>query len=222
MKSTSTQKQLRNGSTFDKYLAKRSAHNERLIIQAVRAIDATRFGNITDYCKTLSTVISELRSAKAIDPSSPFFNKQIKPLSYTTLLRNPTYRQIVHHRFDATREVAVQEAEEDIEEMKLQIASLLAQTNLLKNKIQTIDAGRGSAGDDSDLRALLDKANHRIGVLLNAYKNVREGARGAYRIVDAVSAAMPVAGLYNYAGLLVSREDLDEISLAAREHPMTL
>ncbi|MNF13816.1 hypothetical protein D3C80_2157910 [compost metagenome] len=69
--------------------------------------------------------------------------------------------------------------------------------------------------------ALLDKANHRIGVLLNAYKNIREGARGAFRIEEEASAKTP-AGLHSYTGLLVSREDLDEISLIAREHPITL
>lgn len=218
----STKKQPKKGSTFERYIAERSAHNERLITQAVRAIDATRFGNLTEYCKTLSTVVSELRSAKALDPGSPFFNKQVKPLSHVTLLRNPTYRQIVQHRFDATRVIAIQEAKEDTEEMKLQIASLLAQTNLLKNKIQTIDTGKGCTEDDSELRALLEKANHRIGLLLNAYKNLREGGRGAFKIVDEPSPKTPVSGLYSYTGLLVSREELDEISLIAREHPMTL
>lgn len=207
-------------STFDDYIARRSAHNARLVSQAVSALDGSRFGNLTDYCKSISAVVSEIRTAKSLEPSSPFYKKIVKPLSYVTLLRNATYREIIEDRFNETREVAVEE-QEDVEGLRLQIASLLGQTNLLKEKIHAIDAGKTSGTvDDNEHKALLEKANFRIGVLLAVYKNMREGARGVFKSVTEVSEKNPVPGLYAYTGLVMSQQEIDAVSDIARDHPM--
>lgn len=208
-------------STFTDYIAKRSAHNERLISQVASTIDASRFGNLTDYCKSISSIVSEIRTAKALEPTSPFHDKIVKPLSYTTLLRNPEYREIVEHRFNETREIALVEHQEDVEDLKLKIASLHAQINLLKEKIHAIDAGSPSATtSNSEYQTLLEEANSRIGLLLTAYKNMREQARGAFIVSSERTEKRPVPGLYSYLGLVISQDEIDKISDIARDHPL--
>ncbi|WP_409279944.1 hypothetical protein [Pseudomonas sp. KCJK8751] len=208
-------------STFSDYIAKRSAHNERLISQAVSMVDASRFGNLTDYCKSISAIVSEIRTAKALESSSPFHRKIVKPLSYTTIMRNSEYRKIVEHRFNETRELALMEHQEDVEDLKLKIASLHAQSNLLKEKIQAMDTGRPSGTVvDSEYQTLLEKANSRIGLLLTAYKNMRENARGVFKVISEPTEERPVPGLYSYSGLVICQDEIDKISDIARDHPI--
>ncbi|WP_274080449.1 hypothetical protein [Pseudomonas kurunegalensis] len=216
-----TNNSIKKPSTFDAYIARRSAHNERLISQAVSAIEASRFGNLTDYCKTVSAVVSEIREAKALDPISPFYRKIVRPLSYVTLLRNPNYRKIVEQRYNETRELAIIEEQEDTEDLKLKIASLLGQINLLKEKVHAIDAGRSSETvDDSEYQALLEKANSRIGFLLTMHVRLREHAGNAFQHNTEPNERQPIPGLHSYRGLIMSVDELDMISAIASDHPI--
>ncbi|GLO03515.1 hypothetical protein [Pseudomonas putida] len=213
----------RKPSTFDGYIAERSAHNVRLIRQAVSALDPLRFGNLTDYCKAISTVVSEIRSAKSYEPTSPFHKKIVRPLSYVTLLRNTEYRAIVEHRYHEDRPTTVLDEKEDIEDLKLRLASLFGQNNLLKEKIHAIDSGKSvGTRDDGEYQALLAKANRRIGLLLSVYKNFRDSTRGAIRHITEPSEKHPTTGLWAYSGRLMSQEELDEVSEIARDYPMKL
>jgi len=210
-------------STFDPYLAGRSAHIEAIIGQAMSTIDASTFRNLTDYCKTLSAIITELRAAKSTCPSSPYFNKQVKALSYTTLMRNPTYREMVESRFNTGRSVMMKQPDEDVEELKLTVVSLMAQTNLLKNRIVELDAGRGlTAIDNAEAETVIEKLNQRVELLIRVNRDVLDSVSGAFRLIHDPTEKQPVAGLYGPKGLVATLDDMGEIEKAMKEHPLTL
>ena len=75
MKNKSNVPRPRKPSTFDRYVAERSAHIEKNIEHTLRVVDATKYSNLTDYCRAVANVVSEIRAAKAGDPNSPFYNK---------------------------------------------------------------------------------------------------------------------------------------------------
>ncbi len=67
---------------------------------------------------------------------------------------------------------------------------------------------------------LLEKANSRIGLLLTAYKNMREQARGAFKVIIEPTEERPVPGLYSYSGLVICQDEINKISDIARDHPI--
>ncbi|OXR38656.1 hypothetical protein PSJE_00025 [Pseudomonas jessenii] len=210
-------------STFDLYLAGRSAHIEAIIGQAMGTIDASKFGHFTDYCITLSAIITELRAAKSVSPSSPYFNKKVKAFSYTTLLRNASYRRIVESQFNNSRSVVEIEPDEDVEELKLKVVSLMAQTNLLKSRVVELDAGRGlTAIDNAEAEKIVEKLNQRIELLIRVNRDVLDSVSGAFRLILEASEKQPVAGLYGPKGLVATVDDMREIEKAMKEHPVTL
>lgn len=210
-------------SRFDPYLAGRSTHIEAIISQAMGTIDASTFGNFTDYCKTLSAIITELRVAKSVSPSSPYFNKKVKAFSYTTLLRNSSYRKIVESQFNNSRSVVEAEPDEDVEELKLKVVSLMAQTNLLKSRVVELDAGRGlTAIDNAEAGKIIEKLNYRIELLLRVNRDVLDSVSGAFRLVLDPTEKQPIAGLYGPRGLVATVDDMEELEKAMKEHPVTL
>ncbi|MNJ15423.1 hypothetical protein D3C77_96700 [compost metagenome] len=223
MKRIEDSKQPKKPSTFDRYFTQRSAYTEKLILKALGTIDASRYRHFTEYCKTLSAIISELRAVSASDPATPLFNKEVRAFSYVTLMRNTNYRKIVLARFESAQEIKALAPDEDTDDMKLQIASLIAQTNLLKYKIISMDSGRNIDSLDTDAAyAVLDKANTRIGLLLRVYEKTREASRGIFKIINEPSPNHPTIGLYSYTGLIATQDEIDEISRAAKEHPLRL
>lgn len=213
-------------STFDRYVTGRSTHVAAIVAQAISAIDASKYGIFTDYCKTLSAIITELRAAKAVSPSSPYFNKEVKPFSYTTLLRNKAYRELVDRAFNGSRVAGgelEQQSDEDVEGLKLQVVSLLAQVNLMKDRIIAIDAGRGlTTIDNTEAEKIIAKLNHRVDTLIRVNQDVLNSVNGAFRLVLDPTEKQPVPGMYGPRGFVASLDDLDEIQKAMKEHPVTL
>ena len=217
---------LKRQSTFDLYITARSVHVEAIVAQAISTIDASKYGLITDYCKTLSAIITQLRTAKAVSPSSPYFNKEVKPFSYTTLLRNKVYRELVDRAFNGSRVAGgelEEESDEDVEGLKLQVVSLLAQVNIMKDRIVAIDSGRGLASiDNAEAEKVIAKLNHRVDVLIRVNQDVLNSVNGAFRLVLDPTEKQPVPGMYGPRGFVASLDDLDEIQKATKEHPLTL
>jgi hypothetical protein len=216
---------LKRQSTFGSYISGRSAHIEAMIELAISMIDASKYGRITDYCRTLSAIITELRVAKSASPSSPYFNRKVKPFSHVTLMRNTTYREMVEKQFNNSRVVIEeqQDEDEDLEELKYKVVSLMAQTNLLKERIIALDSGRGHTGiDNAEAEKIIDKLNQRVEMLIRVNQDVLDSVNGAFRLVLEPTEKQPVAGMYGPKGLVASLDDLEEMKKAMKEHPVTL
>lgn len=196
-----------------------------MIELAISMIDASKYGRITDYCRTLSAIITELRVAKSASPSSPYFNRKVKPFSHVTLMRNTTYREMVEKQFNNSRVVIEeqQDEDEDLEELKYKVVSLMAQTNLLKERIIALDSGRGHTGiDNAEAEKIIDKLNQRVEMLIRVNQDVLDSVNGAFRLVLEPTEKQPVAGMYGPKGLVASLDDLEEMKKAMKEHPVTL
>ncbi|MGJ7513036.1 hypothetical protein ACSFE6_01675 [Pseudomonas baetica] len=219
---------MKRQSKFGPYIARRSAHIEAMIGLAISTIDASKYGLITDYCRALSAIITELRAAKSASPSSPYFNRKVKPFSHVTLMRNTIYREMVEKPFNSSRMIVEEQKnnedeDEDVEELKYKVVSLMAQTNLLKERVIALDAGRGlTAIDNAEAEKIIDKLNQRIEMLIRVNQDVLDSVNGAFRLVLDPTEKQPVAGMYGPKGLVASLDDLEEIKKAMKEHPVTL
>ncbi|RZO09444.1 hypothetical protein EKG40_08305 [Pseudomonas moorei] len=217
---------LKKQSTFHPYVVSRTAHIEALVGQAISTIDASKYGGITDYCKTLSAIITELRAARAVSPSSPYFNKKVKRFSHVTLLRNETYREMVEKEFNSSRGLEgtlEEQPDEDVEELKFQVVSLSAQLNLMKDRVIAIDAGRGLTSiDNTEAEKIIAKLNQRVDMLIRVNQDVLNSVNGAFKLVLEPTEKQKVAGMYGPRGLVATLEDLDEMKRASKEHPLTL
>lgn len=196
-------------STFDGYVAARSAQIEKMLQQALRYVDAQKYGNVTDYCKALAAVISDVREAKAGDPTTPFYNKRVRKFSYITLLRNDDYRGMVDAIFDQSRE-ALEQPEMVSEEALLKISSLNAQLNLLKDRLSSIKTGdQSNALVDANAQGTIRKLSLYLSTTLTVYSTMREQFKGVTKIFDVPAKDIP--GLWSGYGLIADKETLQEI-----------
>lgn len=202
-------KPLKKPSTFDGYVAARSAQIEKMLKQALRYVDAQKYGNVTDYCKALAAVISDVREAKAGDPTTPFYNKRVRKFSYITLLRNDDYRGMVDAIFDQSRE-ALEQPEMVSEEALLKISSLNAQLNLLKDTLSSIKTGdQSNALVDANAQETIRKLSLYLSTTLTVYSTLREQFKGVTKIFDVPARDIP--GLWSGYGLIADKETLQEI-----------
>ncbi|MEN5033919.1 hypothetical protein [Pseudomonas sp. TWI929] len=198
-------------STFEKYVAERSAHIELIIEQSLRLVNAKNFSNLTDYCKSLAAVVSDIRAAKAGDPTTPFFNKIVKPLSYVTLLRNESYRRIVQGMYDHSREV-LEQPEALSEDALIRIASLQGQVNLLKDRLSGIKTDSGSnALADAEAQATIAKLSEYLIDTLRVYTEMRKVFDKALKLYSEPTTSHPIIGLYGPYGLIAEAEALQRI-----------
>lgn len=196
-------------SRFDEYVAARSAQIEKMLQQALRYVDAQKYGNVTDYCKALAAVISDVREAKAGDPTTPFYNKRVRKFSYITLLRNDDYRRMVDATFDQSRE-ALEQPEMVSEEALLKISSLNAQLNLLKDRLSSIKTGdQSNALVDANAQETIRKLSLYLNTTLAVYSTMREQFKGLTKIFDVPAKDIP--GLWSAYGLIADKEALHEI-----------
>lgn len=211
-----------NYSRFSAYIARRTNHNEELLKGALRLLDPKKYDDITSYCKALSVVISELRSAKANAPDSPYFKRQSKPQSYTTLLRNPVYRSAIDEWFARKNEVVIQTSKDDLEELHWELTRLQAENNLLMNKIAQFDATNSCSPPSGEADQNVLKLQRQVMVLLKAYKGVRLSCRGVVdeRYDDELNSN--ALGLFGIYGLIVDGGELMEINDALKELPKEL
>ncbi|GJB79488.1 hypothetical protein [Pseudomonas putida] len=198
-------------STFDKYVAERSAHIELIIEQSLRHVNAKKFSNLTDYCKSLAAVVSDIRAAKAGDPTTPFFNKTVKPFSYVTLLRNEKYRQIVQGMYDHSRQV-MEQPQAISEDASIKIASLQGQINLLKDRLSGTKTNGGSnALADAEAQTNIVKLSEFLIETLRVYTEMRTVFSSALKLVSEPTAKHPIIGLYSSYGLIAEAEALQKI-----------
>jgi hypothetical protein len=211
MKIKPEQTQQNKTSKFAPYVAGRTAHIEKIIAQTLRVVDATKYSNVTDYCKALAVVVSEIRAAKANDPSSPYFNKKVLSFSYVTLLRNDGYRRLVDTMFEHSRGT-LEQPEIISEEALLKIASLQAQVNLLKDRLSGITTESGSnALIDAQAKDNVAKLKDYLTITLEVYTIMREKLSDALRIVETPTERHKLPGLYNIRGLIADIEALQKI-----------
>lgn len=133
---------------------------------------------------------------------------------------------MVEKPFNSSR-VIVEEKQnnedEDVEELKYKVVSLMAQTNLLKERVIALDGGRGlTAIDNAEAEKIIDKLNQRIEMLIRVNQDVLDSVNGAFRLVLEPTEKQPVAGMYGPKGLVASLDDLEEMKKAMKEHPVTL
>ncbi|MDV5097197.1 hypothetical protein RYH74_07825 [Pseudomonas sp. LSJ-87] len=198
-------------STFDKYVAERSAHIELIIEQSLRLVSAKSFSNLTDYCKSLAAVVSEIRAAKAGDPTTPFFNKTVKPFSYVTLLRNKKYRQIVQGMYDHSRQV-LEQPQTISEDASIKIASLQGQINLLKDRLSgTKTDGGSNALADAEAHANIVKLTEYLIETLKVYTEMRSVFSKLLKVHEEPTPQHPIGGLYSSYGLIADTETLQLI-----------
>ncbi|GLO16145.1 hypothetical protein PPUJ20028_47310 [Pseudomonas putida] len=198
-------------STFDKYVAERSAHIELIIEQSLRLVSAKNFSNLTDYCKSLAAVVSDIRAAKAGDPTTPFFNKTVRPFSYVTLLRNEKYRQIVQGMYDHSRQV-LEQPQAISEDASIKIASLQGQINLLKDRLSgTKTDGGSNALADAEAQTNIVKLSEFLIETLRAYTEMRKLLSNALKLISEPTAKYPIIGLYCSYGLIAEAEALQKI-----------
>lgn len=201
----------RKPSTFDKYVAARSAEIEKIVQQALRVVDATKYGTITDYCKALAGVISEVREAKSGDPTTPFFNKKVRSFSYITLLRNESYRNMVDSVFNHGRE-SLEHPKAVSEEALLRISSLQAQVNLLKDRLSGIRTGDNSnALVDANAQDTIKKLVAYLNTTLTVYSTMRKRFQQVTKVVSSPTEKEKIAGLYSSVGFIAELEALHEI-----------
>lgn len=208
---------IESGSKFSAYIAWRTRHNEELLQGALRLLDPKKYNDITSYCKGLSMLISELRSAKANAAGSPYYKRQSKPQSYTTLLRNPIYRSAIQDRFAKRNEVAIQTSKDDLEELHWELTRLQAENNLLVNKIAQFDAANFPSPESVLEDQSVVKLQRQVMVLLKAYKGVRLSCRGVVdeRYDDELNSN--ALGLFGIYGLIVDGAELKEINNAFKD-----
>lgn len=198
-------------SKFAPYVAARSAHLEKILEQTSRLVDATKYSNVTDYCKALAIIISEIRAAKAHDPSSPFYNKKTRQFSYVTLLRNEGYRRIVDAVFQHSRET-LEQPETISEDVLLKITSLKAQVNLLTDRLSGVKTGIGSnALLDAQAQDNLAKLQDYLEATLDAYTAIRSKVPDALKLVETPTERHATPGLYAVRGLVADIETLNKI-----------
>lgn len=201
----------RKPSTFDQYLAERSAQIEKIIEHTLRVVDAKNYSNLTDYCKALAAIISEIRAAKAGDPSTPFYNKPVRPFSYITLLRNEGYRRLVNAMFEHSRGI-LEQPEAVSEAALLKIASLNAQLNLLKDRLSGTKTGTGSnALADADAHENITKLREYLSITLQVYTKLRGDFKDITKIVTTPTDRYKVCGLHSSYGLVAETEALQKI-----------
>lgn len=206
----------RKPSTFDSYIAERSAQIERIIEHTLRVVDATKYGNLTEYCKALAVVITEIRAAKAGDPSTPFYNKRVRPFSFITLLRNENYRHIVEGMFKLSRGT-LEQPEAVSEEAMLKIASLQSQVNLLKDRLSGISTAAGSnALDDAGAQENLAKLREYLTITVDVYTKMRMDLKGALKSVSEPNEKYRICGLYSAYGLIADVDSLQKIEEGRR------
>jgi len=204
-------KPARKPSTFDNYVAARSAEIEKIVQQALRVVDATKYGTITDYCKALAGVISEVREAKSGDPTTPFFNKKVRSFSYITLLRNESYRTMVDSVFNHGRD-SLEHPTAVSEEALLRISSLQAQVNLLKDRLSGIRSGDNSnALADANAQDTIKKLATYLSTTLTVYSTMRQRFQQLTKVVTSPTEKEKIAGLYSSIGFIAELEALHEI-----------
>ncbi|WP_265535332.1 hypothetical protein [Pseudomonas saponiphila] len=216
----------RKASTFDPFIAARGEATERLVINAARIVDASKYRNLTEYCKTLAMIITQLREAEAQNSASPFHSAKPRSFSHVTLLRNESYREVVERIFNVSRSNTVvgRPADEELDVLKAQNAGLAAQVVLLKAKIVSMDSNQddeGSrflSGEYQEGAAIIEKLNQRIFLSLKIYRALRLNVGKAIRYVEA-SNSDSEAGLMGVRGQVASLAELDEIRLAEEELP---
>ncbi|WP_405124394.1 hypothetical protein [Pseudomonas alloputida] len=211
-----------NDSRFSGYVARRTLHNEELLEGALRILDPNKFDDLTSYCKALSVIVSELRSAKASKSSSPYYNCKSRPQAYTTLLRNPTYRSVIENRFANKGEVVVQSSKDNLEELRWELTRLQAENNLLMNKVAQFDSANFCSHGSVEVDQTVVKLQRQLMVLLKAYKGVRLSCRGVVdeRYDDELNSN--AIGLFGIYGLIVDGGELKEINNALKELPAEL
>lgn len=195
---------------------------EELLQGALRLLDPKKFDDFTSYCKALSVVISELRSAKANEPSSPYYKRQSKPQSYTTLLRNPTYRWAIEDRFARKSEVVIHTLKDDLEELHLELTRLQAENNILMSKVAQFDSANFCLHASDEVDQSVVKLQRQGMVLLKAYKGVRLSCRGVVdeRYDDELNSN--ALGSFGSYGLILDGDELKEINIALKELPEKL
>ena len=209
-------------SRFTAYINRRTEHNEKLLTVALRTLDPQKHDDITSYCKALSLIISELRLAKSSDGGSPYHGRQVRSQSYTTLLRNPSYRKLIEAKFFQDAHLPTAPMNEDIEYLHLEITRLQAENNLLTNKVLRLDSKSPHQGIEYNDSTETQRLQRQIHVLLKAYKGVRISSRGVVdeRYEDNLNSNL--LGLYGIYGLILTPSELKEIESAQRELPEDL
>ncbi|MNC49431.1 hypothetical protein D3C75_986110 [compost metagenome] len=134
---------------------------------------------------------------------------------------------MVESQFDGRRvvieELRDEDGDEHVEDLKYKVVSLMAQTNLLKERVIALDAGRGlTAIDNAEAEKIIDKLNQRVEMLIRVNKDVLDSVNGAFRLVLDPTEKQPLTGMYGPKGLVASLDDLEEIERAMKEHPVTL
>ncbi|OQR29680.1 hypothetical protein BWR59_19635 [Pseudomonas sp. Bc-h] len=219
----------RKSSTFDSFIAARGAATERLVMSAARTVDAYKYRNITEYCKTLAKIIGQLREAEAQSTASPFHSGKCKNFSHVTLLRNESYRQIVEQAFNVSRSNSMTDdvIEEDLEVLKAINAGLVAQVTLLKAKIISLDScqedggSRGGIGEYEEGGAIIDELNQKLFLILKLFQLLRLNTIKAVRIIEVPTDAHE-AGLHGVLGLIATSTELDQLELILDSLPTEL
>ncbi|HEX8595690.1 MAG TPA: hypothetical protein VF682_20805 [Pseudomonas sp.] len=216
MKNTFDVLRTKKTTTFDAYFDKRSAQTEKIIEQTLRVVDPTKYSNLTDYCKAVAHIISEIRAAKAGDPSTPFYNKTVRPFSYVTLLRNENYRRLVGGMFDHSRGT-LEQPEVVSEAAILKIASLNAQLNLLKDRLSATKTSPGSnALADASAQENILELSEFLAITLEVYTKLRSDFEGLTRLITTPTDKYPVGGLYSSYGLVAETDVLQKIELGRK------
>ena len=216
----------RSATTFDPFIAARGRATERLVLNAARTVDASKYSNLTEYCKMLALIITQLREAESQNPVSPFHSAKRRNFSHVTLLRNEVYREIVEKVFNVSRSlvVAEQPADEDIDFLKIQNAGLAAQIKLLKAKIVSMDsrldddASHELNGEYEEGGAIIDELKQQMFVLLKVYQALRVNIGKAVRYVE-VPTDGNEAGLFGVRGQIATLDELDQMRLAEESLP---
>lgn len=202
---------IKKKSTFDRYVRERSEQTEGIIKTALRVVDATRYGNVTDFCKALAAVASEIRQAKSCDPNTPFFNKNIRSFSYITLLRNVNYRRLIDVAFEQGR-VKNEEPEAISEEALLKISSLQGQVNLLRDRLSGIrTSGDSNALTDTTAQDIISQLSTFLDTTITVYSSMRHRFQKLTRIRESPTEQHRIPGLYDAKGLIADLEALHTI-----------
>lgn len=125
--------------TFDKYRDGVQATTKEYVREALKILTHSNFDNITDLSKSAANIVYELKMKDynlSLAKNPNLILAKPKKTANTTLLRNCQYRLLLEVFMSS---VSADEPKEpstsEVEELKIRIASIEAENEILKNKL---------------------------------------------------------------------------------------
>lgn len=191
--------------TFDSY----RENNKKIRMDAIRKslsiLENSNYKNITNLAKDVSKIVHEIELKHWELKSQEYKLKKAKPepLSYTTLLRNKDYKNLLSLHMTGQDIEVDQSSISDVEVIKIKCAHLESQNEMLTNRLKFVDAGENlSKGEQNHSnKKEVDDLREEKAMLIEMIESIMGVANDIFALKD--------GGLYSYNDILI----IDELTL---------